>query len=156
MTEIQYVSGDATLPLGEGPKVIAHICNDVGAWGAGFVMAISRRWPEPREDYLGAQALGKNELGTVRFVRVEDEPRLWVANMIGQTGIGRSKVPPIRYAAVEQGLKHVSIFSRAHKASVHMPRIGTERAGGKWEKIEPIIQRTLVDEGVNVTVYDFD
>lgn len=44
---IEYVRGDATTPLGKGPKVIAHVRNDLGGWGKGFVLAISRRWPEP-------------------------------------------------------------------------------------------------------------
>jgi len=35
---ITYLVGDATQPQGEGVKVIAHICNDIGAWGAGFVI----------------------------------------------------------------------------------------------------------------------
>jgi hypothetical protein len=31
-------------------KLICHICNDLGGWGKGFVLALSRRWegPEPR------------------------------------------------------------------------------------------------------------
>jgi len=44
---IAYVMGDATAPKADGPKIIVHVCNDVGAWGRGFVVALSRRWPEP-------------------------------------------------------------------------------------------------------------
>jgi O-acetyl-ADP-ribose deacetylase (regulator of RNase III) len=36
-----------------------------------------------------------------------------------------------------------------------MPRIGCGLAGGSWEEIEPIIKRTLTDQGVEVVVYDF-
>ncbi|MEV6001124.1 Appr-1-p processing protein, partial [Streptomyces griseomycini] len=28
----------------KGVKVIAHVCNDIGGWGKGFVLAVSRRW----------------------------------------------------------------------------------------------------------------
>ncbi|GGJ45802.1 hypothetical protein GCM10010121_066360 [Streptomyces brasiliensis] len=45
MSEIKYVRGDATVPSGKGVKAIAHVCNDVGGWGKGFVLALSRRWP---------------------------------------------------------------------------------------------------------------
>ncbi|EGJ73150.1 hypothetical protein STTU_0361 [Streptomyces sp. Tu6071] len=45
--EITYVRGDATAPRGRGPRVIAHVCDDRGGWGKGFVLALSRRWPEP-------------------------------------------------------------------------------------------------------------
>lgn len=41
-----YVYGDATVPLGTGNRIIAHICNDTGAWGRGFVLFLSRRAPE--------------------------------------------------------------------------------------------------------------
>jgi hypothetical protein len=29
MTPVRYIKGDATSPQAKGPKVIAHICNDV-------------------------------------------------------------------------------------------------------------------------------
>ncbi|WP_253732040.1 hypothetical protein [Listeria monocytogenes] len=44
MTQITYLKGDATNPMAKGNKIIAHICNDVGGWGKGFVLAISRKW----------------------------------------------------------------------------------------------------------------
>ena len=40
---IRYVEGDATRPLGNDPCIVVHICNDFGAWGRGFVLAISGR-----------------------------------------------------------------------------------------------------------------
>jgi hypothetical protein len=41
-------------------------------------------------------------------------------------------------------------------ASVHMPRIGCGLAGGRWERIEPLITRRLSEHGIAVTVYDHD
>jgi O-acetyl-ADP-ribose deacetylase (regulator of RNase III) len=150
MSSVHYVAGDATQPQGEGPKIIAHICNDVGAWGAGFVLAISRRWPEPEKQYrkLTASALGDCQL-------VQVEPNLWVANLIAQHGTyPQNGVPPIRYVALDDALYQLSIDVIAHDASVHMPRIGCGLAGGTWDQIEPIIQETLCDEGIPVWVYD--
>jgi O-acetyl-ADP-ribose deacetylase (regulator of RNase III) len=90
----------------------------------------------------------------VQFVQVE--PALWVANMIGQEGMGvKQGRPPIRYEAIEEGLRRVAAFASERGASVHMPRIGCGLAGGKWEVIEPIIERTLIAASVEVTVYDF-
>ena len=40
---LRYVTGDATVPQGGGPKILVHLCNDAGGWGAGFVLAVSRR-----------------------------------------------------------------------------------------------------------------
>ncbi len=44
MIQINYVKGDATAPIGIGNKIIVHICNDIGRWGKGFVMALSKKW----------------------------------------------------------------------------------------------------------------
>ena len=42
MTEINYLKGDATQPHSQGTKIIVHVCNDLGGWGKGFVLAISK------------------------------------------------------------------------------------------------------------------
>jgi O-acetyl-ADP-ribose deacetylase (regulator of RNase III) len=90
----------------------------------------------------------------VQFVQVS--PQLWIANMIGQHGMTRGKSgPPIRYEAVETCLRHVAAKAGELSASVHMPRIGCGLAGGKWERIEPLIQDTLCKVNVPVFVYDF-
>ena len=57
-------------------------------------------------------------------------------------------MPPIRHEAIAKGLERVADFATANGASVHMPRIGCGLAGGKWEAIEPIIERTLLASGV--------
>ena len=51
MSAITYIKGDATCPQAKGTKLIVHICNDLGGWGKGFVVAISKRWPKPEEAY---------------------------------------------------------------------------------------------------------
>jgi O-acetyl-ADP-ribose deacetylase (regulator of RNase III) len=156
MTKLHYVVGDATSPQGAGKRIIVHICNDIGAWGAGFVLAISRRWTAPEESYRRWHATGGEppfEPGRVQFVEVD--PSLWVANMIAQRGIRRSgRLPPIRYDAVRTCLEQVAEFARENSASVHMPRIGCGLAGGSWDQMEPIILETLIALGVETTVYD--
>ncbi len=158
-SEIRYVTGDATRPTEPpGNKVIVHVCNDVGGWGKGFVMALSKRWAEPEAKYREWHERGQGfELGAVQFVEVEEEQEgLWVANLIGQHGLRpKEGKPAIRYDAVRAGLAQVRQFAREHEASVHMPRIGCGLAGGKWDEIEPIIVAELCDHGVSVTVYDF-
>jgi O-acetyl-ADP-ribose deacetylase (regulator of RNase III) len=156
VTPLQFRRGDATSPQAKGPKVIAHICNDLGGWGKGFVLAVSRRWPEPERDYRQwHRERSKNDfrLGAVRLIQVR--PDTWVANMIGQHGMKHgSSGPPIRYDAVEKCLTTLGEQAAGLEASVHMPRIGCGLAGGKWERIEPLVQSALSDRGIPVTVYD--
>jgi O-acetyl-ADP-ribose deacetylase (regulator of RNase III) len=154
--EIKYTKGDATAPVQEGNKIIVHICNDIGGWGKGFVVAISKRWPGPEKQYREWSREKEGfKLGEVRFVQVEED--LWVANLIGQhkLGVDENGIPPIRYEAVLEGLKKTADFAREIQASVHMPRIGCGLAGGTWDQIEPLIKETLISNGMDVTVYDF-
>lgn len=156
MGEIEYVRGDATLPFGKGRRVIAHVCNDRGGWGKGFVLALSRRWPQPEAAYRAwyrGRADNDFGLGAVQLVRVESY--LWVANMVGQHGTRTgSQGPPVRYDAIDTALAALAEQIFALKASAHLPRIGCGLAGGRWERIEPLIQHNLTERGISVTVYD--
>ena len=156
MTHITYTKGDATSPAAAGNKLIVHICNDIGGWGRGFVLAVSKRWPGPEQQYRQWYQSKQNfELGQVQFVQVE--PDTWVANMIGQhklTKDGKGN-PPIRYDAVLSCLQKVGQFARENEASVHMPRIGCGLAGGTWSRIEPLVTSSLSGHGIIVIVYDW-
>lgn len=154
---INYVKGDATQPIGDGNKVIVHVCNDVGGWGKGFVTAISKRWKEPENKYrIWFKSKENFELGEVQFVSVKDN--LWVANMIGQRDIKPSTdgIPPIREVYISRCLEKVKDFAIENDCSVHMPRIGCGLAGGKWENIEPRIKNELIAYKIETTVYDFE
>jgi len=157
MHNITYIKGDATCPQAKGIKIIGHICNDIGGWGKGFVLAISKRWRDPETAYRAWHAGGRAggfELGAVQFVPVERT--ICVANMIAQRGIKTgSSGPPIRYEAVEACLVQVALKAKELGASVHMPRIGCGLAAGEWSKVEPLILKHLSAADIAVTVYDF-
>ncbi|MEU8701437.1 macro domain-containing protein [Streptomyces sp. NPDC048680] len=158
MTEIVYVKGDATAPQGKGVKLIAHVCNDLGGWGKGFVLAVSRRRPEPEARYRAwhrERAANDFGLGAVQFVRMS--PYIRVANMVGQRGMRTgSKGVPVRYGAIDTALGAVAVRAAELGASVHMPRIGCGLAGGTWSRIEPLLEQRLLSQGIGVTVYDHD
>jgi O-acetyl-ADP-ribose deacetylase (regulator of RNase III) len=160
---ITYILGDATEPIGVGPRIIVHIVNSAGAWGRGFVLSVTRRWSAPehayrrwskREDISARSRRGDSAfiLGNVQLVDVG--AGIIVANMLAQEGIRRGfdGRPPIRYEALGMCLRKVRTAAVARGASVHMPRIGTGLAGSSWERVEPIVSSTL--RGINVTVYD--
>ena len=155
---IQYLKGDATAPKTQGKKIIVHVCNDIGKWGKGFVLAISKRWKEPEQVYKHSFSdVPKPVLGNVQFIRLSDS--IIIANIIGQHGIcsprNKTALAPIRYDAVFDGLHQVMDCAIKFDASVHMPRIGCGLAGGTWENIEPLINASLIEKGVDVFVYDF-
>ncbi|WP_432752425.1 macro domain-containing protein [Streptomyces sp. JL2001] len=156
---ITYVRGDATAPQGKGVKIIAHVCNDRGGWGRGFVLALSRRWPAPEAAYRRwhrGRAGNDFGLGAAQFVQVG--PYVWVANLVGQRGIrtSRSSGVPVRYEAIDAALGLLADRAVELGASVHMPRIGCGLAGGTWARVEPLVTARLVTRGIPVTVYDVD
>ena len=157
METITYLKGDATAPLVDGNKIIVHICNDLGGWGKGFVLAISKKWLEPEKAY---REWHKNKadndfaLGATQVIQVLED--VFVGNMIAQEGLKRvNNMAPIRYEAVKYCLSKIAIEAGKLNASIHMPRIGCGLAGGKWEEIEPIITETLSNNDIEVYVYDF-
>jgi O-acetyl-ADP-ribose deacetylase (regulator of RNase III) len=162
LMEINYVTGDATVPQGEGVKIIAHVCNDIGGWGRGFVLAVSKRWPQPERDYRDwhRQKYWSQDdesipfsLGKVQLVKITSDTH--VANMIGQHGTTwKNGVPPVRYGAIREALRTLSTKAIRLNASVHMPRIGAGLAGGEWKEIERIIAEELCSKLNSVSVYD--
>ncbi|QWF85678.1 hypothetical protein [Amycolatopsis sp. CA-230715] len=150
---VRYVVGDATMPAAAGNKVIAHISYDRGGWGKGFVVAVSRRWRQPEQDYRSWSRMADFRLGAVRLVQVESG--VWVANMVAQHGYRTAANPiPLRYDALAECLNSLAGHAARLSASVHMPRIGCGLAGGTWERIAPMIEQTLAAAGVSTTVYD--
>jgi hypothetical protein len=64
------------------------------------------------------------------------------------------KGPPIRYEALDRCLTALGDKALELDASVHLPRIGCGLAGGRWDRVEPLIGERLCGRGVSVTVYD--
>jgi len=153
MAELKYVIGDATQPMGEGEKIICHIVNTEKRWGAGFVLALSKRWKEPERAYRGIKK-DFMTLGHVQYVCVEFD--ITIANMVAQHSVGPKLIDgvltqPIRYYALNTCLEKVNAFALEHGATLHMPRIGAGLSGGDWKEIEQIIKNTM---SVDVVVYD--
>lgn len=164
MSGISYFTGNAVFPRGDGQKIIAHIVNDEGKWGSGFVLALSRRWREPEECYRmwcevptnlpWCQGGGLPLLGNVQFVPTG--PGLTVANMMAQRGVRHDPRAPraVRYEALAQCLGKVGRQAQDTGASIHMPRIGCGLGGGEWAVVEIIIRAAVDADGLTVTVYD--
>lgn len=161
-------NGDAVYPQYHGNKLICHICNDIGAWGKGFVLAVSKRWDNPEKEYkkwannkFDEENKSQFQLGNNQYVKVE--PDITVVNMVAQRGIfpiydttTKQQIPPIRYDALRACLNKVAGKALTTDASVHLPKIGTGLAGGDWDVIEKIITECLVDKKIKTFVYLWD
>ena len=183
MAELKHRKGDLFEALdefleeppqsGEADKAICvpHVCNDKGAWGAGFVLSLSKWWDHPETAYKEWHSTGQwrrmaFEMGRVQTLDSANN-RVYVANMIAQTLGG---VKPLRYAALGHcmyavmkrlqgdycyGIDHPEFdASEHHELEIWCPKFGSGLAGGSWPHIEEMVRETWVDEfGVNVTVF---
>ena len=169
---INYVKGDATQPI-KRPALIIHICNDIGKWGSGFVLSLRKHWPIAEASYRDwfkfhadhLESATPFKLGEVQIVRVDtvggdktmwSDEAVYVANMIAQHNVKPYESIPLRLDALDKCLAEVArTVPVIHKDfSIHMPRIGTKRSGGRWVNIEPLIEKNLKD--LEVYVYDFN
>ena len=149
---INYLVGDATLPV-KTPAIICHVVNDIGAWGAGFVIAITKRFgKDPETAYRLWSDMSDFKLGKVQFVLVVNKGII-IANMVAQSSIrSKSNPKPLSLNALKICLKQVYSYAGT-EFTVHMPRIGCGLAGGTWSEVEPIIKRAMT---VDTYVYDFE
>mgnify|MGYP001581809766 CR=1 FL=1 len=167
MSTLTYTVGDATdptIPDDGTVGLILHVTNAQGGWGAGFVLALSRRWPmrlkerSPEYVYRFGAPDGIT-LGTCKFVQVE--PNLVVVNMCAQNGFRSAENPvPLDYKALIQCILRVQeyirdVYSRTGVAcKVTGPKFGSDLAGGDWSLIEKILDRVLVSNVcVDVEIY---
>lgn len=152
----RIVRGDALAPHGDGPYMIAHIVNNKAQnWGGrGFAQAVRDKWPQVHEEFRALAADRANlALGKVHYHKVEDH--LWVADMVAQAGYGpTTRGPRVKYGVLRSCLSDLAAKAQEIGASIHMPRIGAGNAGGSWPVIEELIQTTVCERGLSVTVYD--
>lgn len=158
---ISHILGDmfdrsVTVPA-KGELLIAHVCNDVGVWGAGFTGPLAKEFPLSEVLYnrwvKAKDAITPFGLGRVQFIETHTEVggRVWIANMVAQAGLpSRSNPRPfdrqafIRCLAVVEGFILAHIHATPRKDfSVLMPRVGTGYGGMHWDLVAPIIEETL-------------
>jgi O-acetyl-ADP-ribose deacetylase (regulator of RNase III) len=151
---LQMLTGDATVPRAQGPKILAHVVNDATPnWGAGFGKVVQMKWPEVQSQFRHAwEHKARMRLGEVFFTNPENE--LTLCQMVCQHGYGPSATTRLRYSSLKDCLKQLRDTAVSHNASIHMPRIGTGEAGGTWALVSALIDEVLCAAGLSVTIYD--
>lgn len=155
--QIKYaeVIGDALSPRGDGVHIVAHVVpNTSAAWGGwGFAAQIKKKHPETWRYYQSVAELEGLPLALGKCYKGKLSNGINLFNMVAQRGVGPSKTPRIRYAALEKCLLQLAEWAKELNASIHMPRIGAGHAGGDWEVIRELILDLVVKQGVEVTIY---
>jgi O-acetyl-ADP-ribose deacetylase (regulator of RNase III) len=165
---IKYVDGNLFDFIDDhNPVVIAHVCNDQGAWGAGFVLPLAAKYPVTKKAYINwynatykpdAPMCSFSEeiywtsdwcdLGEVQVLRCE--PHVFVCNMIAQK-LGGDR--PLYYNHLCRCMDGLADWMpQFHLSHIICPQFGSGLAGGDWNIIEELINDCWVRVGIGVTV----
>lgn len=126
---IQYIEGDLFASLEEdtdpGTIILPHVCNNRGAFGAGFVVPLADKFPSVMYAYLdwydrkifksvkdclveySSPNFGPGQVQFIEVVKKDTDnrrPRIIVANMIAQNLGGKR---PLSYKYLIQCMEHV-------------------------------------------------
>jgi hypothetical protein len=161
---MKYIEGDLfagiTANYAEVTTVIPHICNNVRAWGAGFVIPLAQHFPEAKMKFYECD---NPKLGDVQFAYADNVPVV-VCNMFAQDGVGPKAdgTPPIQYDALSSCMQKVyekvsELRKQGKSVKIASPMFGAGLAGGDWTKIESMIlenwDEPFMKEGVETDVY---
>lgn len=147
---IKYIKGDA---LQTHAELIAHGCNCRGAFGYGIAGQITKVYPKAQEAYLKKYKAEGWNLGEVQVVPVGANK--FIANCATQKNYGSPKGGKIYvdYKAIEVVMIELKRICEENSWTLAMPKIGAGLAGGDWNKIEEIINKTFPNTEVLVYVF---
>jgi hypothetical protein len=158
--KINYVKGDATNPVVEKGTValIPHVCNINGGWGAGFVLALSKKWKQPEQSY---RELFENQndfyLGAINPIPVESN--IIIINMLAQDGFkSKENLIPVRYWHLVHCMESVLDFAKRNikNPTIHAPKFACDLGGASWDVVEQLIEDIWIANGIPVTIYLWD
>ena len=128
--------------------IIVHGCNARGTMGAGVAKAVKARYPDAYRLYRGVyerQGLAVGQIFPYLVPNGGEPPELIIVNAIIQQNYGTYR-RQVDYDGLEQCLTQLPPLAAAYRLrDVHFPLIGCGLAGGDWDVVAPIIERTLRD-----------
>lgn len=151
---VEYLVGNAVEPEAGGTRIVAFMVNNAtSTWGGGFAKQVAIRHGEVQIAFrnLVRDRREALSLGSAELLRLNDT--LYYAPIVAQMGYGKASEPRIRYGALEEALRELGAKASELGASVHMPRIGADAAGGNWDVIREMIQEHV---SCRVPVYVYD
>jgi len=153
----EIIRGDLLHKVPEDrPVLVAHISNDIGAWGRGFTASLDKRWPTVGQSYRAhmehALQVKSWVLGSNHVDYVDNDKA--VVCMIAQHGLpGVHNPEPLRYGVLVDCMRAVCRLAVRDGYEIHCPKFGSGIARGDWDVIQSLIKELWVDQGVDVHVW---
>jgi hypothetical protein len=169
--KINYVKGDATNPIVEKGKtaIIPHVCNVNGGWGAGFVLALSKKWKEPEKRYrkwFNGKLINEYDNSVVDFYLgaidpIPVESNIIIINMLAQDGYkSKENTIPVRYWHLVHCMESVLDLLKRNKdiknPIICAPKFACDLGGASWDVVEQLIEDIWIANGIPVTIYLWD
>lgn len=142
---IHYIKGnlfDCVNQNTEAKIIIPHVVNNIGAWGAGFVLSIDKYFPEAKTKYRNM--IGSYLLGEVIWDHYDNGI---LANMVAQDNVfSKNNKKPIKYTALVKCMHVIANYTYSGRlgnpdyVEIHAPKFGSGLAGGNWDFIEELIE----------------
>jgi hypothetical protein len=157
--------GDLFDYVGKNPNkviYIPHVVNSYGAWGAGFVLAVSKYYKDAESRYRKVAEHKSLKLGRTHYIPCKNHNDLSVSyrnviicNMCAQELGGKR---PLYYNHLATCMDDVAnfILSSEDKTVINeimCPKFGSALAGGNWEFIKELIHDCWVRRGLTVKVF---
>lgn len=143
--------------------IIAHIVNNVGAWGAGFVVQLGKKYPLAKNLYKQAIKDQHITLGSCQSIEVDKENNIYVANLVAQDNRNIKKNRLVNYASLAYALDNLLMRCNLEKYKMNkddnfefwMPLIGCGIGGGDWNIVKELISDIFPDDiSINVCVLE--
>lgn len=161
---IKYKIGDLIEAAKQSEiNVLAHCANCYCTFGSGVAPQIKKAFPEAYAADCETVSGDMQKLGTFTkaFNNAYTEP-LMIYNLYGQGGYGKRKTGgrDLDYDAIYNALDSMKndllvqkdVFPD-YQISIGLPCLGAGLAGGDWDIIEKMIEKTLCSANFDVTVY---
>jgi O-acetyl-ADP-ribose deacetylase (regulator of RNase III) len=142
--EIHYTEGDVVEPDCRGIRIVAFLTNDVTPnWGGGVARQVATRKPDIQATFRTDAKEHPETLQLGKAIFLKANSTLYYAALVAQHGLARNSEPKIDYEALGEALRKLGLRARNLQASIHMPKIGTGLAGGRWDMIEQMIREHI-------------
>ncbi len=141
---LKYMVGSAVVPEAGGLRFILNTVNEAGEYSGEFAKELAKRWPAVQKMYRQwyIASFGKLQLGKNQSVTVQSDTI--VINMVVDV---EGKVD---FDALEKSLAEIASKAAFEGATVHLPVLGTKK---NKKKLDELLTKTLIKQGVNTTVY---
>lgn len=142
---MKIVYGDLFILAPKEKIIIPHVVNNKFVASKGFVVELTKHFPQWKEDYLNCER--NSPLGRIIWTSCK---HIYIASMCAQTLGG---VRPLYYNYLVSCMEKVAICAVEKKLSIHCPAFGSGLAGGSEKFINELIVDCWLKKDIDVTMY---